>query len=372
MADGMVWKHDIDYLYRGCVENSYVITNGLITEVATGYYVNVPELMYAGALPVSFTPGTTLLAMYNNDAMAVPNGIYGTTPLKRRIIIDEVGIECIPAADANFFDMRLVANLLWMNQATIDIDDWFGSCENYWAAIWEGAGSGGGGGADLGLLTVVLTIELTELWRANPLALVGKIIDATSTAQMTVTQWVNATTFIGIMTDATDYIPAEACVIDPFSLEFKTTVASFDRYGDVGSGDDMLRYGPDRYYNNQYHASNYPLGRGPNALVAYADFDGETVADPCIKQLVPAISSNQHGQLLWRPPKDSVIIDPGQAIALQLYMINIPPVGYMTDGVGGYTIIEPTGNFEISAWIRFRQPCDSQPPFVLQGRTDVY
>lgn len=115
-----------------------------------------------------------------------------------------------------------------------------------------------------------------------------------------------------------------------------------------------LQWGPDRLYNAAVGLPDEvvtPSGHGPNALVIYANADAETAGIDALHPLAPVITDSQAVDGIWRPPKDSVILDPEQAVVLNVNELLIQQAGF-----NAATPIAFVGIIEIAAWIRFRQP----------------
>jgi hypothetical protein len=125
------------------------------------------------------------------------------------------------------------------------------------------------------------------------------------------------------------------------------------------------RWGPDRLYNAAVGIPEQPVSGseyGPSARVIYANADAETCGLSCSRVLAPLITDSQAVAGVWRPPKDSVIIDPGQAIILNVYDFLIPPAAHLWDVNGdAATTVAAAGDLFIAAWIRFRQPIMNEP-----------
>lgn len=349
-----------DYGIRGIRGNSYVATNGSVQESVEGEGLDIWKPALTGLdIAARLTPGTTLLSIYNNDNVVVPgSNVYGQVALNRPMFVDEIGVRVIPMA-GNYKDYRLSANVLWLDQSA----GWDkGTCGEYWMNnLNTDEGYGGGG---------LVTICLEPDFFANSAIFVGGTITGlTSGAVMTVTGWTAdcATgTVVGGPFQVGEVLAADFTI--PSSMSPILTVTTYP-------AGNRLMWSPDRLYNAAVgppeQNNMIPIGHGPNAYVAYADADAEAVAINAVRPLVPLISDSAESPGTFRPPKDSFIIDPGQAIAIQVQGLYVPPVGYYWSGAE-VVDIAASGIYSIAAWIRFRQPLTNEPEFVLRRNNVVF
>lgn len=350
------WTNERDFDVRGQKGNSYVASNGEVSEVSTGMFAWNPALTGLD-ITAAPTPGTTLLSIYNNDNVIVPgSNVYGKVALNRPMIVDEIGIRLIPITGSNYKDYRLSANVLWLNQAAYWVG---GTCETYWMNnlnLVEGYGNL----YILGGITLrANAVTKNGVLHGGPIPNGILLIGQTSGASGTVLQQIIHHMYILHMTDATDFTVGETLIGTDSNGDVWVCTNLFS-YNEVtiGGDNDRTRWSPDRLYNAAVGPTEQPayipLGHGPNTFVAYANADGETVSVTSIRPLVPIISDSAESPGTFRPPKDSIIIDPGQSIAIQVQNLYVPPVAHYYSA--GWNTLAASGTYSIAAWIRFRMP----------------
>jgi hypothetical protein len=90
-----------------------------------------------------------------------------------------------------------------------------------------------------------------------------------------------------------------------------------------------------------------------------------------VRPLSPLITDTQAIAGIWRPPKNSCILDPEQAVILNVYDFLIPPAAHLWDVNGdAATTVAAAGDLLIAAWIRFRQPVLNEPDKCLNEDVD--
>lgn len=136
--------------------------------------------------------------------------------------------------------------------------------------------------------------------------------------------------------------------------------------------DWALRWSPDRLYNAASgppaQPGYIPTGRGPNVVFCRADSDGEKVKYALTRAPYPFLTSNNNGEGVYSFPKDSLIVDPGQVLSIQMHSLVIPPPGFNAAGEA----IAASGSIGVVAWIKFRQPMINEPTTILTGRPNMF